>query len=228
MFDLDKAISQWRASLSAQPSFRNSDLDELEDHLREEFAALKSSDLTEEEAFLISSRRLGTPEELSGEFAIADPKQRRGFRLSWMITGALALVFLWLAADVLTNFGAGALSRLPGEHVFAPGTFGLGWVAVAIRLGSLALGSLLIWRLLATDRSSRRLKKVTGGTVIAATLLLAFLALATRMGSGVFVSHSLPPANHLDFAITNGWINLLTLLALPVVLIIGLWRLVKS
>ena len=71
--------------------FDDPDLDELEDHLREEIGVLEAAGLSTEEAYLVACRRLGKPEDLSGEFAIADPERRRSFRLSWMIIGALAL-----------------------------------------------------------------------------------------------------------------------------------------
>jgi hypothetical protein len=227
MFDLNSAIHHWRSALGAQSNFRDSDLDELEDHLREEIAALQTAGLTEEEAFLIASRRLGKPADLNGEFAIADPSRRRRFRLSWMITGALALAFLWLATDVLTNFGTGTLIRMPLGNGLAQIPTGLGWIASAIRIGLLILGGVLIWKLLATDSSSRRLKKLGGGTVIAASLLLAFLALATRAGSQLFFATGLSREGFLDVTATSALINLLVMLALPVILLVGLWRLVK-
>ena len=228
MFDLNSAIQNWRSALGAQPNFRDSDLDELEDHLSEEIRVLKAAGLTEEEAFLISFRRLGKPEDLNGEFAIADPRRRRRFRLSWMITGALALIFLWLAVDVLTNIGTGTLLRIPLGGGITHVTTGLGWISGAFRLGLLVLGGSLIWRLLATDRTSRRLSKLGGGTVIAASVLLAFLALATRTGSKIFASSGLPHGGFLDVAVTSAWINLILMLALPVILLVGLWRLIKS
>lgn len=228
MFDLNQAIVQWRAALAAQPNLRNSDADELEDHLREEIAGLTAGGLSEEEAFFVAARRLGTPQDLSGEFAIADPVQRRTFRLSWMIIGALALAFLWLAADIVTNFGTGFLSRLPGEVIVARNATGLGWVAGVIRLTALVLGGVLIWRLLATDRSSRRLQKLSGVTVLGLSMLVAFLALAARTGSAVFVSHGLTPGGLMNLSVMNAWLSTVLMLALPVLLLVGLWRLVRS
>ena len=227
MFDLNEAINHWRAALGHQPNFRSSDLDELEDHLREEITALEAGGLTPEEAFLIASRRLGKPEDLDGEFAIADPERRRSFRLSWMITGALGLVFLWLAAEIITNFGTGLLSRFPGEGIFTHGRMSLVWLAGTIRLMALALGGLLIWRLLATDRTSRRLAKMKGVTVIALAFLLAFLALAAGLGSAMFISQGITPVGLMQFSIGSAYINLIVLLVLPVMLLVGLWRLVK-
>ena len=202
MFDLNTAIKHWRRAMGDQPNFRDSDLDELEDHLREGLDVLKAGGLSEEEAFLISSRRLGKPEDLSGEFAIADPERRRSFRLSWMITGALALAFLWLAANVLTNFGGLAMSRFPSGNIFTSDPNGLVWMGGLIRFAVLVLGGILVWRILATDRTSRRLKRINGGTVIGISLLLALLALITGARS--------------------------IMLLLPIILLVGLWRLVKS
>lgn len=228
MFDLNSAIKNWRDALKAQPSFRGSDLDELEDHLREETTALQGGGLSEEEAFLVACRRLGKPEDLNGEFAIADPARRRSFRLSWMITGALALIFLWLASAVLSNFGAGMLGRIPGESMFLRGPIGLGWMAGSIRLISLVLGCLLIWRLLATDRSSHRLRKMRGRTIIGISLLLAFLALAARTGSQMLFFGGLTHDGTMEVAVVSSYINMFMLLVLPVLLLVGLWRVIRS
>lgn len=228
MFDLNEAIVQWRAALKAQPNFRGSDLDELEDHLREEILALKGSGLTEEEIFLVSSRRLGKPEDLNGEFAIADPATRRNFRLRWMVTGALALIFLWLATDVLTNFGAGAMSWIPGPNPSLASPGRLGGLIGVIKLLSVGMGALLIWRWMATDHSSRRLRSLSGGAVVAVSILLAFLVLATRMGSKIFLVRDIPQEGLLNLSMASAWINLFLMFLLPAILLIGLWRLVRS
>jgi len=228
MFDLNAAIGNWRAALAAQPGFSDSDLDELEDHLREEIGTLEAADLSTEEAFLVACRRLGKPEDLSGEFAIADPERRRSFRLSWMITGALALLFLLLAAEVLTNIGLGTLGRIPGDQFLPLNGLGMGWVSAGIKLAVLIIGGLLIWRLLATDRSAHRLKRLGVGTIAAVALVLAGLALAARIGSRVYFFGGLPGADMPAITAFLAWIQFLVLLVLPVLLLVGLWRLVRS
>jgi len=228
MFNLNQTIKHWRKALDAEPNLRSSDLDELEDHLREEITALMTDSLSEEEAFIIASRRLGKPEDLSGEFAIADPERRRSFRLSWMITGALALALVWLASIVLSNLGAGALSRFPGEGVFTHGIFSLAWVSGLIRLGALVFGGLLIWRLLATDRTSRRLSRMGGWTVFSFSFLLAFLALLTLVVSRRFMVMGFSQIGFMNYSVPYAHINMIVLYLLPVFLLLGLWRLVKS
>ncbi len=142
MFDLNEAIRQWRAAMGAQPNIEAADLEEFEDHLREEVGNLEGQGLSQEEAFLVSSRRIGRPEDLNGEFAIADPARRRSFRLRWMIVGALSLMFLWLAADTFSSLGAGAWRFFPGYPHPVFGVFGPGGVSGLFRLLALVIGGL--------------------------------------------------------------------------------------
>jgi len=228
MFDLESSIASWRKALAAQPEIRGSDLDELEDHLREEIATLKGRGLAEDESFLVAARRLGAPEDLGGEFAIADPGRRRKFRLSWMITGALALVFLYLVSEVLMNFGTGILVRLPGGPAVLHGPTRIGLFAGVIKLATLVVGGILVWRLLATDRSSRRLSRLNAAAIVGLALGVAFLALAARTGSMVFMSSIPESAGPMVVAVSNAWINWALLLLLPAVLLVGLWRLIRT
>ena len=65
---LDKKISEWRDYYLCSGNISDSDIDELEDHLREEIASLAEKGLSEEEALLIAVRRIGNPPSLSKEF----------------------------------------------------------------------------------------------------------------------------------------------------------------
>ncbi len=64
-----EGIAAWRAYLARRPAVHETDVDELEDHLRSQVAALLAAGLDEEEAFLIAVKRLGQLDALSGEFA---------------------------------------------------------------------------------------------------------------------------------------------------------------
>ncbi len=68
-FDLDAAISTWRADLARHPGPAPADLRELEAHLREAFAELTKVGLRNDEAFLIARRRIGAPAPVAAEFA---------------------------------------------------------------------------------------------------------------------------------------------------------------
>ena len=65
---IEKIIGEWRNLCLSSGSIGNSDIEELEDHLREEIKTLTKKELTEEEAFLIAVRRMGNLPSLSKEF----------------------------------------------------------------------------------------------------------------------------------------------------------------
>jgi len=68
MSEIEKNIKAWRDYCSRTGSMRKEDLDELEDHLREEISELKGKELSEDEAFIIAVKRLGKIHSLSREF----------------------------------------------------------------------------------------------------------------------------------------------------------------
>jgi hypothetical protein len=67
-FDLNSAILHWRDQLSQSPQFRDENLAELESHLRDAVVRLQGQELSEEEAFVIATRRIGSVEQLASEF----------------------------------------------------------------------------------------------------------------------------------------------------------------
>jgi hypothetical protein len=66
---LEDQIEQWRSFLRRRQAIQPVDVEELEDHLREQVSALLRANLTEDEAFLIAVKRLGSLDSLSREFA---------------------------------------------------------------------------------------------------------------------------------------------------------------
>ena len=88
-FDLNPALQQWRASLQNLGDFSADELEELEGHLRESMAALHARGLSDQEAFMIATRRLGSERQLSDEFAKAHPQRTWTERALWMVAGVL-------------------------------------------------------------------------------------------------------------------------------------------
>ena len=72
MFDLEAAISQWRRQVESKWIGDQSALAELEDHLREEIAALAQSGHADEEAWREATSRLGDPVAIGHEFSKID------------------------------------------------------------------------------------------------------------------------------------------------------------
>jgi hypothetical protein len=103
---LEEQIEQWRSFLRRRQAIHPVDVEELEDHLREQVSALLGANLTEDEAFLIAVKRLGDLDSLSREFARehserlwkqlvtspADADERRGTRREAVVAFGLAVL----------------------------------------------------------------------------------------------------------------------------------------
>ncbi|HHT91246.1 MAG: permease prefix domain 1-containing protein [Bacillota bacterium] len=69
MFDLEANVQSWSDYLRARGALEETDLLELESHLRDQIDDLTQSGLNEEEAFLISVKRLGSVSLISEEYS---------------------------------------------------------------------------------------------------------------------------------------------------------------
>jgi hypothetical protein len=68
---LEEQIAHWREYLRRRQAFHDSDIEELEGHLRDQLTALTEAGLAGEEAFLVAVKRMGSLDALSREFARA-------------------------------------------------------------------------------------------------------------------------------------------------------------
>ena len=66
---LEERIGEWRQYFKKRQAIRSADVEELEDHLRSQVAALGQAGLSEDEAFLVAVKRLGDQDSVSREFA---------------------------------------------------------------------------------------------------------------------------------------------------------------
>lgn len=66
---LEEQVDQWRNYLRRRQAIHAVDVAELEDHLREQVAALLDAGLSADEAFLVAVKRMGNLDALSREFA---------------------------------------------------------------------------------------------------------------------------------------------------------------
>src|SRR5919109_5329323 len=69
MDSVESQIAEWRAYVAKAPAVNGRDVDELEDHLRDQIAELDAAGLTADEAFLVAVKRMGDLDALSREFA---------------------------------------------------------------------------------------------------------------------------------------------------------------
>src|ERR671925_363483 len=69
MESVESQIAEWRAYVENAPGVNGQDVDELEDHLRQQIAELSAAGLTADEGFLVAVKRMGDLDALSREFA---------------------------------------------------------------------------------------------------------------------------------------------------------------
>jgi hypothetical protein len=67
--ELEAQIGQWRGYVQRRQAISPADIDELEDHLREQIADRQATGLDDEEAFLVAIKRMGNLDAVSREFA---------------------------------------------------------------------------------------------------------------------------------------------------------------
>jgi ClpA/ClpB-like protein len=113
MFNLDQAISKWRAQMLAAGVKALDVLDELEGHLREDIEEQIQSGSTAEQAFEMAVRRIGNPGVIFSEFA----KVSGG---KWALLGKLKAVFLWPSVPSLSTFTPSARQTLDLARIVAP------------------------------------------------------------------------------------------------------------
>ncbi len=144
-FDLNEAIRQCQQNLAASPAFCADDLEELASHLCVSAQRLKATGLSEEESFLIASRRLGGADKLSSEFSKLNFGLVWQARAFWMLAGML----VYLAVFDLARLASAALMALCG-HFMASG-FSLAWTGGAAFV-AVIVGAACILRLVAAGR----------------------------------------------------------------------------
>jgi hypothetical protein len=66
---LEEQIGQWRTYLSRRRAIHPVDVEELEDHLRNQISTLVDAGLSPDEAFLVAVKRMGAQDAIANEFA---------------------------------------------------------------------------------------------------------------------------------------------------------------
>jgi len=227
MFDLNKAISSWRMGLSERQTCAKSDIDELETHLREEIDSLTASKLSQQEAFLVATHRLGDIDSLAAEFAKVNAGHILKNRLFWMVAGMLAYLLAKCLAGASGNVGA-FIGGQAGLEAYRA-------AAVGIAAGALAYGVILLLACLACRPHSKlfRFSRFTGNRrgkiVLIASLFVTVLALggATVLFS-VLMARTMTPDDMGRLAHVSAYVRLILRILLPVVLMVLLIRLRSS
>jgi hypothetical protein len=123
---LEGQIEQWRSYLRRRPAIRPMDVEELEDHLRGEVAALRGAGLSANEAFLVAVKRMGALDVISKEFA-REHSERLWKQLVIASTDTAQPVD-GVRTEMIVVFGLALVAALA---VKVPELFGLEWAAKA-------------------------------------------------------------------------------------------------
>ena len=129
MFNVERAISEWRLQMVAGGLTSADALDELEAHLRDDVEAQVRSGSDEQRAFDLACQRLGTPAALGKEFGRSDHREvvsrRPALRSFYFLCATAAiLVDAWTLASFELSLGERVGAGL-GVAVLAVYLFGL-------------------------------------------------------------------------------------------------------
>ena len=126
MFDLEAAVGAWRTEAAYQVMMA-SVLDELEDHLREEFAVRVADGQPALEAWRLALAKLGKPATLGREFAKLQPLSTRDRVTLGVFVGTASLV--GLATPVFIALRARTFVDQPVVTALHVTTITLGYMA---------------------------------------------------------------------------------------------------
>jgi hypothetical protein len=186
MFDLEKAIVEWRNQMLATGIKSPVPLDELESHLRDEIARQIERGLDEQRAFEVSCARIGCAADLKREFAKTN--QTKGVNMTRIIATITGLFAMAVGLGMILP----ALARHYQRPDLQPGV--VSWPLV---LGSIIVivGAVAAYYCIRTRREAR------GRVVITAALLLfgaPFFGVPITL---LFQTNQMPRAGWLVWAV---------------------------
>ncbi len=147
MFQLEKAIDQWKQDCASGEAVSAGHVVELEAHLRDSMEKLAASGLDAEEAFLVGTHRLGAPAKMHHEYGKVHQNHVWLSRIILMLSGYL-IVSLLLKFIALDQATAGLIGQVLGWDT-AGSTLFFGiphhWSALVNALVGLAGVGLMVW-----------------------------------------------------------------------------------
>ena len=221
MHRIEEQIAQWKKQIAQTDSLNQSDLAELEQHLRDSAADLQKRGLSQEEAFLIASTRLGANDALATEYCKVNGSYVWRKRVFWMLAGYLALrvAGTWIGTISAAGSAAAAYVGANGTIMgsIAVGLTCAGWASLLVALYALAmLGGPGITRLLSHTSSAAIAICVVGAIVVGALLSAGGQVVAVRLVSAEVFGQSAIVAAYASYALQ---------LLIPLACIFMMWSL---
>lgn len=184
MFDLEEQLRHWKKSFTRMDVMRSSDIEELEQHVRDSIATLTSRGLNQEEAFVLATHRVGAPGPLVREFAKVNGRHVWSQRVFWMTAGALGYIVCGLVIGAIASLSQVVVSLAGGSGA------AVGYMAVGITcLGWVVLAALLYHR---QTNDSRMFTNVSAGVLGSAVAIAVVVASGMSFGSKVVLGRLMP------------------------------------
>jgi len=184
MSRLEDDVENWKQQLLQHQTMTASDIDELQIHLLEEMDNLIVTGLNQEEAFLIASRRIGNPKDISCEFAKINNVVIWKNRFFWMIIGILILQIFSSCANFLARGGA-----LIGCQLVGWNPLNTGIISAVIQITVILCLFIAFYIAVVQMSMFRKIpKKSLIGIIIAVTALNFLLNHAAGIGFNVLIA----------------------------------------
>ena len=94
-FNLQEQIDRWVSKIRSEPSFTESDSEELKSHLLDSIDELKGAGLNEEEAFWVSLRRMGSSFEWEADYGEVNKPLIQMRKSLFILAGVMAYFLLY-------------------------------------------------------------------------------------------------------------------------------------
>jgi len=99
-FNLQECVNNWAGQLKSEPSFTESDSEELKSHLLDLVDELKKSGLDDEEAFWVASKRMGNRQEWGAGYEEVNRPFIQMRRSLLILAGVLAYFLLYYFTSI--------------------------------------------------------------------------------------------------------------------------------
>lgn len=211
MFDLEKAICDWRESMSARLPLQRDSVAELESHLRDAVQKHEQSGLSLEDAWAASLKQLGDPDGIAQEYGKLTGRSVWRWLPAQIVLGTYAAVAVLMAVASSLAF-ANRGDALLAIHVW---TITVGYLAV-FAVGALAVSSILTravrgWSTTETDVFLQTTRSIT---TVALALIVTGVILGgvwLRLTSGQFWNFDLREIGGIALVAWNSLVVLLLL-----------------
>lgn len=225
MFDLNECIKKWRVGLAQSQSLGKKDIDELEGHLREEIDHLKESKLSDEEAFLVATHRLGDSVCIAEEYAKIDYGHIFRRRFFWAVVGVLVYLLLTYSATAVEKICI-LIGGMGGVSVI-----GLWLIGLVSRVAIVITVFYFCCRIYRQNSNNCKLiganRFVRYGNLMIAIFIILFAIAINRIIFPIMASRILDIRDYGLVATSSSFAKLLWSIFLPVLLVVLLKKLHK-